>query len=349
MDMIISCLSAGLLKRCVSIALVLALALSLIASPAWSRVEVRNELRTDGFVFGRDLIIAAPQQTLFHQRAETDIDSESASVSFPGSVPLSQDGSTDLALPSISQRVGQTSNVVDTGFFTANYCYCPGPNDGNVPLTSTYLRDLSMIKPGRLIGSAPMYSEMVNTAPGERKLSELARQANNTSGQGMNKSLSDQIKRQLLLNLPANITSDSSNMIKFSERECPTCVGPSITPPSIGIGTGSTGQTGSGISKNESATPAAPQGYDLTYEHFNLSADTATIENMSVTDRMWRNAHIGGMMWTAYQGDTATPAWISPFDKPQTIVQMTDHFQVIRDSLNMTKDGTTIKPRFWRL
>ena len=96
-------------------------------------------------------------------------------------------------------------------------------------------------------------------------------------------------------------------------------------------------------------TPAAPQGYDLTYEHFNLSANKSVIDNTSITERMWRNAHIGGTMWTAYAGDTATPSWIAPFDKPQTIIQMSDHFQVLKDSLNMTKPGTNIKPSFWRL
>ena len=80
-----------------------------------------------------------------------------------------------------------------------------------------------------------------------------------------------------------------------------------------------------------------------------MSADTSVIDNMSVTDRMWRNSHLGGTMWTAYEGDTATPSWIAPFDKPQTVIQMTDHIQVLKDSLNMTEPGTNIKPRFWRL
>ncbi len=80
-----------------------------------------------------------------------------------------------------------------------------------------------------------------------------------------------------------------------------------------------------------------------------MSADRDTINNMSITDRMWRNARLGGTMWTAYQGDTATPSWIAPFDKPQTVIQMTDHIQVLKDSLNMTDPGTVLKPRFWRL
>lgn len=342
------------LIKYLALALLALLVVSLTAPAAWSRVEVRKELCTDGVTYGTDFIIAAPQQALFHQQSKQDLDSESSSIAFPGSVALSP--GTKLALPSISQQVDQTSDVQSTGLFTANYCYCPGPNNGNVPMTASYLTDLQSIKPGRLIGSAPMYPEMVNTAPGQRKLSELARQANNistdnTSDKGTNMSLSGQVKSALSLNLPISITNDSMNKITFAERECPTCVGPSITPPTVGVSQGGQSWTSTPGNKNTSTniTPAATQGYDLSYEHFNMSADRDTINNMSVTDRMWRNSHLGGTMWTAYQGDTAMPSWIAPFDKPQTVIQMTDHLQVLKDSLNMTDPGTVLKPRFWRL
>jgi hypothetical protein len=340
------------LKKYMSLTLVAILAISLMAPTAWSRVEIRKELCTDGVVYGTDISIAAPQQTLFHQQTAQALDCEAASVNFPEAVALSP--GTDLALPFIAQQVDQTSEVQETGLFTANYCYCPGPNNGNVPLTANYISDLNSIQPGRLIGSAPMYPEMVNLVPGQRKLSQLARQANNTSSDNTNKSLADQIKSEISLNLPINITSDPGNVISFEERECPTCVGPSITPPTVGVSPSVSSPTPTpesgekNISENV-APPTSQQGYDLSYEHFNMSADTNAINNMSITDRMWRNSRLGGTMWTAYEGDTASPSWIAPFDKPQTVIQMTDHFQVIKDSLNLTEPGTTIKPRFWRL
>ncbi len=355
--------SAGKLTKYLVIALLAMLVISLTAPVAWSRTEIRKELCTDGVTYGTDIVIAAPQQTLFHQQTAQALDNESSAVTFPDSVALSP--RTNLALPSISQQVDQTSEVQSTGLFAANYCYCPGPNNGNVPMTTSYLTDLQSIKPGKLIGSAPMYPEMVNTAPGQRKLNELAQQANdisaeNASDNSTNKSLSDQIERALSLNAPISITNDSMNKITYAERECPTCVGPSITPPTVGVSQPGTSWTtapttteqpgNKNISENETNTvPATPQGYDLSYEHFNMSADRDTINNMSVTDRMWRNSHLGGTMWTAYQGDTATPSWIAPFDKPQTVIQMTDHIQVLKDSLNMTDPGTVLKPRFWRL
>ncbi len=342
-----TCRSAKILRKYISLTIMVILAISLMAPTAWSRVEVRKEIRMDGVVYGTDVVIAAPQQTLFHQQTAQALDSEASSLTFPASVELSP--GTDLALPSISQQVDQTYEVRDTGLFTANYCYCPGPNNGNVPLTATYISDLSSIKPGRLIGSAPMYPEMVNVVPGQRKLSQLAQQANNTSGDNTNKS--DEIKQKLSMNSPITVINDPVNLISYSERECPTCVGPSITPPTVGVSQGGSSWTSTPGEKNtsENVAPASSQGYDLSYEHMNMSADTDVIDNMSVTDRMWRNSHLGGTMWTAYEGDTATPSWIAPFDKPQTVIQMTDHIQVLKDSLNMTEPGTNIKPRFWRL
>ena len=227
------------LKKYISLILVAILAISLMAPTAWSRVEVRKEIRTDGVIYGTDVVIAAPQQTLFHQQAMQALDSEASSLTFPGSVELSP--GTDLALPSISQQVDQTYEVQDTGLFSANYCYCPGPNNGNVPLTANYISDLSSIKPGRLIGSAPMYPEMVNVVPGQRKLSQLAQQANNTSGDNTNKS--DQIKQELSMNSPIMVINDPVNLISYSERECPTCVGPSITPPTVGVSQGGSSWT----------------------------------------------------------------------------------------------------------
>ncbi len=200
------------------------LVISLTSPTAWSRVEIRKELCTDGVVYGTDISIAAPQQTLFHQQSVQAWTAEASSVAFPDSVALSP--GTDIALPSITQQVDQTSDMQNTGLFDANYCYCPGPNNGNVPMTANYLVDLQSIKPGRLIGSAPMYPEMVNTAPGQRKLSEMAQQANNistenSSDKSTNKSLSDQIKHALSLNSPISITNDSLNKISYCRARVP--------------------------------------------------------------------------------------------------------------------------------
>lgn len=331
------------------------LVLSMMVPTAWSRTEVRYELRSGDVIFGNDFIDAAPQEMLFHQQEVQALDLESEKVSFPSSLPMSSDGSptsgSNIALPSISQRVDQSASLTNTGFYTANYCYCPGPNDGNVPLTASYIADRNAIQPGRLIGSAPMYPEMINTAPGQRKYGQMLQQANNTTKSTANKSSSNQTNGELSVNSPAGNASITDGKVMYlnSDRECPTCVGPSVTPQPI-----STGGAGTAIfpgANNTLMNISAPaqQGYDLSYEHFNMSANTSAIDNMSVTDRMWRNSHLGGTMWTAYEGDTAAPAWIAPFDKPQTVIQMSDHFQVIKDSLNLTAPGTHIKPRFWRL
>jgi hypothetical protein len=346
---------ADAIKKCLAAILLAILAISMMVPTAWSRTEVRYELRSGDVIYGNDFIDAAPQETLFHQQEVHALDFESEKVSFPSSLSLSSDGrpasGSDIALPSISQHADQSASVTNTGFYTANYCYCPGPNEGNVPLTASYIADRNAIQPGRLIGSAPMYPEMVNTAPGQRKYGQMLQQANNTTKSAANESSSDGTKSELKVNSPAENTSITDGKIMYlnSDRECPTCVGPSVTPQPINTGGAGTAVYQGANNTLTNISAPARQGYDLSYEHFNMSANTSAIDNMSVTDRMWRNSHLGGTMWTAYEGDTAAPAWIAPFDKPQTVIQMSDHIQVLKDSLNLTAPGTHIKPRFWRL
>jgi hypothetical protein len=348
-------LIADAIKKCLAVILLAILAISMMVPTAWSRTEVRYELRSGDVIYGNDFIDAAPQETLFHQQEVHALDFESEKVSFPSSLSLSSDGrpasGSDIALPSISQRVDQSASLTNTGFYTANYCYCPGPNEGNVPLTASYIVDRNAIQPGRLIGSAPMYPEMINTAPGQRKYGQMLQQANNTTKSAANESSSDGTKSELKVNSPAENTSITDGKIMYlnSDRECPTCVGPSVTPQPINTGGAGTAVYQGANNTLMNISAPARQGYDLSYEHFNMSANTSAIDNMSVTDRMWRNSHLGGTMWTAYEGDTAAPAWIAPFDKPQTVIQMSDHIQVLKDSLNLTAPGTHIKPRFWRL
>lgn len=310
-------------KRYVAILLLILLATSLIMPLVYARTEARYELRSGDLTFGNDLVIGGPQQTLFHQLTADRAESESTSVSFPSSIGMSQD--TNIALPSISQRVSEAAAVSDTGFYTSNYCYCPGVNYGNAPLTTDYLAERNKIAPGRLIGSALLFPEMVNTAPGEKKYDK-----------NVTKSIDKATpivkgNDQLVVNSPSDnsITPKTSFLLNDPiQQECPTCTGPQQA---------STALNTTGIA------------YDLSYERFNMSANKSAINNMSVVDRMWRNSHLGGRMWTAYQGDTSLPSWVAPFDRPSDTIPMTDHFQVIKDSLNMTLEGTHLTPRFWRL
>lgn len=311
-----------------AILLLILLAASQIIAPAYARIEARYMLRSGDLIFGNDLVIGGPSQTLFHQQVEDLTDRETAAIAFPSSLEMAPSQDTNIALPHISQSVDETALASDTGFYAANYCYCPGTNYGNVPLTADYIAERNKIAPGRLIGSAPFYPEMVNTAPALKKYGKTA--APDTKG--VNTTPAAKGNDQLTVNSPSDntITSKTSFLLNDPDPpECPTCTGP---------------QQASTI-----LNTAAGDQYDLSYEHFNQSANRSAINNMSVVDRMWRDSHLGGRMWTAYQGDTSFPSWVAPFDRPSDAIPMTDHFQVLKDSLNMTAAGTHVTPRYWRL
>lgn len=97
-----------------------------------------------------------------------------------------------------------------------------------------------------------------------------------------------------------------------------------------------------------SSQPAqAPNNY--TYADFNFDATPAQVSNMSLIDRMWRNAHRGGTMGKAYAGDTSDPLWIDPYVRPNDVSMIDEQWYVMQCALNMTVPGTRILPRLWSL
>ncbi len=66
-------------------------------------------------------------------------------------------------------------------------------------------------------------------------------------------------------------------------------------------------------------------------------------------DRMWRNSHRGGTMGKAYAGDTSAPLWIDPYERPNDVSMLDEHWYVLQSALNMCVPGTQIMPRLWSL
>jgi hypothetical protein len=108
---------------------------------------------------------------------------------------------------------------------------------------------------------------------------------------------------------------------------------------------------------NETAAPAetvpiTPTGLnpaEFTYATFNFDATTDQINDMTLVERMWRNAHRGGTMGKAYAGDTAYPLWIDPYERPYDVSMIDEHWYVLQSALNMCVPGTQILPRLWSL
>lgn len=105
----------------------------------------------------------------------------------------------------------------------------------------------------------------------------------------------------------------------------------------------------SGQAQGLAVTPTGSYPDEFTYANFNFDATTEQINNMTLLERMWRNAHRGGTMGKAYAGDTSYPLWIDPYERPYDLPRIDEHWYVLQSALNMCVPGTQIMPRYWSL
>lgn len=131
---------------------------------------------------------------------------------------------------------------------------------------------------------------------------------------------------------------------------------PAVSQATNRTGNQTSGQTGNRTSGqagnktlNQTVKPTVSMPSGLTYADFNFDATTGQINSMPVVDRMWRNAHRGGMMGKAYAGDTSYPAWIDPYERPYDLPRIDELYYCQQSGLNMTVPGTQIMPRYWSL
>jgi len=87
----------------------------------------------------------------------------------------------------------------------------------------------------------------------------------------------------------------------------------------------------------------------LSSQTFNFDAEPDQINNTSLVERLWRNSHVGKLMDNAYEGDTAGPNWIMPYQDPYDLMQMHCPGNVIKYSLEETKPGANLIRSFWEL
>jgi hypothetical protein len=71
------------------------------------------------------------------------------------------------------------------------------------------------------------------------------------------------------------------------------------------------------------------------------------IKNMSGLEKMYRNANLRNTVPQSHKGNVAMPEVIDPLKQPMDIIKPPNKPQVIKDSLNMTKEGTNLKTLFW--
>jgi len=278
-----------------------------------ARMEARWALQSGDVLVGDDISVQHPQAKLYHNSETALTDAEQASVSFPTAIDLSPSQGTELALPAISQRVSQSVDTSDTGFFFANWCYLNTLNHGGGPIVAS---DPTLSHPfgsSKMVGSEYLFPSMTPIADAKVNFKPVI------SDSDMAISTPD-----INDNSPAPFTISTAALLPANQST-------NIT------GSQAVNQTGPSVQSGAKKPRIDP-------------ASTAEqIENMTDLQRMYRNAFVGTTMHTAYLGDVQSPTWISPNEHPQDVTRMKNHFQDNKDALNMTKPGTNLVPVFWSL
>lgn len=73
------------------------------------------------------------------------------------------------------------------------------------------------------------------------------------------------------------------------------------------------------------------------------------IQNMSVMQRLYRNAFIGSTMHKAYEGNTQYPTWIDPYDGGHGVFNQPDMYKIMDNARALTQPGKHLYPALWAL
>lgn len=323
---------AALKKLSAIIVLSILLAGVVFPGPVWARTEARYEGIIGSTIFGNDLGFTTSKQNLYHQQTLNTVDLEQYRMDFSPYASSIDSGSTqetpststlsfgqvDLALPALSERSYQEYSATSTGFYNATFLGIPPINNAGAPVT---LGSISPVAPpSDLVGSNMMFPEMYNIIPGY-----------------------DRSKA-------AKATNMSSTIKNMTDLESTMGSGQSSGSTAAGVHETISGQelTGAETSVPLNYTGRNVTNQNLSYPYFTFNAKAATISNMSLLDRMWRDSHLG-TMGRAYEGDTSYPEWILPTENTKSAIAMANWTAVNNLALNQTKPGTTLMPRFWDL
>lgn len=352
---------------------------SAVPTISWARTEARYELIAGDVFFGNDIGQFTTKQSLFHQNTLQAEDIEHLNIDFPitadnlglgptvgtaefdgaaltGSANVLPFGPVNLAFPSVHQDAFQSMAATQTGFFTANTVGIPPANLGSYEVFSGPAMFTSPVSvPPSLTGSNLPYAEMTNIIPGYERQKAIIKKKSNLKE-------SDLVLPYMM---PTAKAADGSLALDMGSASSPRYVpdvpsldgvksvnpyGGSEIKAQVRETTGAAGISRQEVTGVTGAVPATylgggAQNY-LAYPYFPFAAKPEQISQMSLLDRMWRNAHLG-TMGRAYEGQTAYPTWILPLDYTKSAINMADWAAVNREALKYTLPGTHIMPRMW--
>lgn len=227
------------------------------------------------------------------------------------------------------------------------------PDGGKIASPGAFLSPVSA--PSSLTGSYLPYAEMTNIIPGYERQKAIIKKKSNLADQEFVWPYSVPTAKAASGSLALDMDSVSSpryvpDVPSLDGVKSVNPNGGSVIKSQVRETTGAAGISRQEVTGVSGAVPVSYTGGNaqnyLAYPFFPFAAKPEQISQMSLLDRMWRNAHLG-TMGRAYEGCTAYPTWILPLDYTKSAINMADWAAVNREALKYTLPGTHIMPRLW--
>ena len=347
----------GILKAMLVILSIACLVAVFATTGASARLEGRWALQVGNVVTGMDFSIQHPMAALFHQQELKTTDVEHYDLAFPafadglhpgptaaeagvgvgvgtgtgvgtdstgigagsGLVPgagatassnIVPFGPVNLAFPDIHEDVLQTVSSTSTGFVMANWAYIADTavgNLGSAPI-GVHLPYGSPFKSKKLLGSEFLWPYMTPISRAPAGSFKM-----DTGDMLIGRDITDGMQSP----------SFTGNM--------------SMSTPANNTTTNVSAQNTTGN------TPVT----SVRKPYIDPKSTKEQIQDMTILQRMERNAFVGSTMYKAYEGTVQSPTWIDPNDNPRGVFNQINMYTILDVAHKKTLPGTHIAPVFW--
>ncbi|WP_231844857.1 hypothetical protein [Methanocella arvoryzae] len=114
-------------------------------------------------VYGNEVVLQKPSQTLFHQQTLATSDTEAIAIAFPAALSITGVAPAFQAGLTITQTSDAAILATDTGFYTANWCFNCFSNNGGWAVGD--IAAMSPIRSASMVGSGLIWPYMNTPDP----------------------------------------------------------------------------------------------------------------------------------------------------------------------------------------
>jgi hypothetical protein len=190
------------MRKCLVALLIVAMLLSgTIQVSAWKAAKTKWVI--GDIVYGNEVVLQKPSQTMFHQQTLAESDTEAMAISFPAATTTADLAAIDGNGVAIAQTADAAILGTDTGFYTANWCFNCFSNNGGLIIGD--VPGVTPVLAGPMIGSGIIWPYMTAPDPAMENTAMSFKPFMNSSDVAGNITISPE--SGMINNTPANTSS----------------------------------------------------------------------------------------------------------------------------------------------